>query len=188
MKKILIIILSLILIAGCTDNSSISPDNEAEDALNDNQETEDTLNDNQETENSNEPIMVPDFELETLDGSVIKLSEIRDKNVIINFWYTGCTFCVMEMPDLQKLQETYPDDLLLLAINVGETKETIEEFIAENKLNIRVLLDQDMHVAYDYGIRSFPTTIAVNKNGEMVGGYIGMLTYEQMEKLYGFFE
>ena len=49
MKKILIIILSLILIAGCTDNSSISPDNEAEDALNDNQETEDTLNDNQET-------------------------------------------------------------------------------------------------------------------------------------------
>lgn len=110
-EKILIIILSLILIAGCTDNSSISPDNEAEDALNDNQETEDTLNDNQETENSNEPIMVPDFELETLDGSVIKLSEIRDKNVIINFWYTGCTFCVMEMPDLQKLQETYPDDL-----------------------------------------------------------------------------
>jgi PBP1b-binding outer membrane lipoprotein LpoB len=79
MKKILIIILSLILIAGCTDNSSISPDNEAEDALNDNQETEDTLNDNQETENSNEPIMVPDFELETLDGSVIKLSEITFK-------------------------------------------------------------------------------------------------------------
>lgn len=75
---------------------------------------------------------------------------------------------------------------MLLAINVGETKETIEEFMAENKLNIRVLLDQDMHVAYDYGIRSFPTTIAVNKNGEMVGGYIGMLTYEQMEKLYGF--
>jgi thiol-disulfide isomerase/thioredoxin len=92
------------------------------------------------------------------------------------------------MPDLQKLQDTYQDDLLLLAINVGESKEKVEEFLDENNLSFTVLLDEDMNVAYDYGIRSFPTTIAVNKKGEVIGGYIGMLTYEQMEQLYGFFE
>jgi thioredoxin-like negative regulator of GroEL len=58
----------------------------------------------------------------------------------------------------------------------------------ENNLSFIVLQDEDMLVAYDYGIRSFPTTIAINKKGEVVGGYIGMLTYEQMEQLYGLFE
>ena len=182
MKKILIIILSTVLIAGCTNNSADIPENEIQETID---ETQDT---NNETQDIKEPVIAPDFELSSLDGSVIKLSEITDKNVLINFWYTGCGFCVIEMPDLQKLQETYPDDLLLLAINVGESKEVIEDFMDENNLNFTVLLDEDMLVAYDYGIRSFPTTIAINKKGEVVSGYIGMLTYEQMEQLYGFFE
>ena len=182
MKKILIIILSTVLIAGCTNNSADIPENEIQEAID---ETQDT---NNETQDIKEPVIAPDFELSSLDGSVIKLSEITDKNVLINFWYTGCSFCVIEMPDLQKLQETYPDDLLLLAINVGESKEVIEDFMDENNLNFTVLLDEDMLVAYDYGIRSFPTTIAINKKGEVVSGYIGMLTYEQMEQIYEFFE
>jgi peroxiredoxin len=181
MKKILIIILSITLITGCTNNSADIRENEVEEAVNETQETNDEAK-------ANEPVMAPDFELESMDGSIIKLSETRDKNVIINFWYTGCQFCVVEMPDLQKLQDTYQDDLLLLAINVGESKEKVEEFLDENNLSFTVLLDEDMNVAYDYGIRSFPTTIAVNKKGEVIGGYIGMLTYEQMEQLYGFFE
>jgi len=181
MKKILIIILSIALITGCTNNSADIRENEVQEAVNETQETNDEAK-------ANEPVMAPDFELEAMDGSIIKLSETRDKNVIINFWYTGCQFCVVEMPDLQKLQDTYQDDLLLLAINVGESKEKVEEFLDENNLSFTVLLDEDMNVAYDYGIRSFPTTIAVNKKGEVIGGYIGMLTYEQMEQLYGFFE
>ncbi len=181
MKKILIIILSITLITGCTNNSADIRENEVEEAVNETQETNDEAT-------ANEPVMAPDFELESMDGSVIKLIETRDKNVILNFWYTGCVFCVTEMPDLQKLQDTYQDDLLLLAINVGESKEKVEEFLDENNLSFTVLLDEDMNVAYDYGIRSFPTTIAVNKKGEVIGGYIGMLTYEQMEQLYGFFE
>ena len=58
----------------------------------------------------------------------------------------------------------------------------------ENNLSFTVLLDEDMNVADTYGIRSYPTTIAINKMGEVIGGYIGMLTYEQMEQLYGYFE
>lgn len=202
MKKILIIILSIALITACTNDADEVPENEIQEAIDETQdivnEAENTNNEaednNDETEGANdetednEPVMAPDFELSSMDGSLIKLSENRDKNVILNFWYTECVFCVTEMPDLQKLQDTYPDDLLLLAINVGESKEVIEPFMDENKLDFTVLLDEDMHVAYDYGIRSFPTTIAVNKKGEVIGGYTGMLTYEQMEQLYGFFE
>lgn len=176
MKKLLIIIVSILLITGCSINNQTDVDEK-----NNAQET-------QENVEAKETVIAPDFELISMDDSVIKLSDVRDKNVILNFWYTGCTFCVIEMPDLQKLQDTYTDDLLILAVNVGEKKEQIKEFMDENNLSFTVLLDEDMDVANIYGIRSFPTTIAVNKKGEVIGGYIGMLSYEQMEQLYGFFE
>lgn len=192
MKKILIIILSIVLatvmMTACTNDADEVPENEIQDAIDENQVNNNESEKNNDETQDKEPVMAPDFELKSIDGSLIKLSENRDKNVLLNFWYTGCGFCVTEMPDLQKLQDTYPDDLLLLAINVGENKDEIESFMDENKLSFTVLLDEDMLVAYDYGIRSFPTTIAVNKKGEVAGGYIGMLTYEQMEQLYGFFE
>lgn len=175
MKKILIITLSILLITGltsCSSNKNV---------------TEDIVEENQ-NEETKEPVMAPDFELKSMDDSIIKLSNMRDKNVILNFWYTGCPYCVIEMPDLQKLQDTYKDDLLLLGINVGEKKEVIQEFMDKNNLSFTVLLDEDMNVADTYGIRSYPTTIAINKMGEVIGGYIGMLTYEQMEQLYGYFE
>lgn len=186
MKKILIIILALVLITGCTNNINNSDVPEKENV-------HETQNDEtKETQNNEKPqdkvVMAPDFELKSMDDSVIKLSEMKDKNVILNFWYTGCGFCVLEMPDLQKLQDTYKDDLLILAVNVGENKEQIQAFMDENNLSFTVLLDEDMDVANIYGIRSFPTTIAVNKKGEVIGGYVGMLTYEQMEQLYGYFE
>ena len=178
MKKILILILSILLITGCSaiDNNDVIEDENKEEVQ------------NEQSQESKEPVMAPDFQLMSMDDSLIKLSDMKDKNVLLNFWYTGCSFCVIEMPDLQKLQDTYKDDLLLLAINVGENKEEIQEFMDENKLSFTVLLDEDMNVANTYGIRSYPTTIAVNKKGEVIGGYIGMLTYEQMEQLYSFFE
>ncbi len=107
---------------------------------------------------------------------------------MLNFWATWCGFCVVEMPDLQKLQDAHKDDLLILTVNVGESKEVVQKFMEENNLNLTVVLDKEMKIADTYGLRSFPTTISVNKAGEIVKGYVGMLTYEQMEQIYGFFE
>ncbi len=179
MKKfILLLILSLVL-TGCS-NTIVIPGNE-----NDN-ENDNVADESKQTEK--EAIIAPDFELISLDGSMIKLSDLRNKNVILNFWATWCSFCVVEMPDLQKLQEAHADDLLILTINVGETQEKVQKFVEENNLNLTVALDEEMKVANNYGVRSFPTSIAINKKGEAIGGYVGMLTYEQMEQLYEYFE
>lgn len=175
MKRILILaIIIAVLTAGCTEKSQVAPE---------------TTTEQQEQSQSANAIIAPDFELETLDGTTVKLHDLRDKNVILNFWATWCGFCVIEMPDLEKLQEKYKDeDLLVLAINVGESKEDVAKFVAENNLNLTVVLDKNMAVSNNYGIRSFPTTIAVNKKGEAVRGYVGMLSYEQMELLYDYFD
>ncbi|MGB4439444.1 MAG: redoxin domain-containing protein [Sedimentibacter sp.] len=176
MKKIItLLIMITVLTAGCSD-TGVNEQNQ------DNTQQEDTQI------NSN-AIIAPDFELESIDGTTIKLSNLKDKNVIINFWATWCGFCVTEMPDLQRLQDIYKDkDLLILTVNVGETKEQVQKFMEDNNLELAVVLDKDMEVSNMYGVRSFPTTIAVNKKGEAVRGYVGMLTYEQMEQLYDYFQ
>lgn len=175
-KLLLIAALIAVFTVGCANESIIEPPEE---------QTEQKTDDQQD---SSKAIIAPDFELESLDGSTVKLSELRDKNVILNFWATWCSYCVIEMPDLQKLQEAHTDDLVVLTVNVGESKEVVQKFMEENNLNLNVVLDEEMSVANTYGIRSFPTTIAINKNGEAINGFVGMLTYEQMEQLYSYFE
>lgn len=194
MKKIIVLLTLLtLLIAGCS-NTKDTNDTKISEQPKEEQTTEENNKETTGTEESistdkDDVIIAPDFELESIDGTMIKLSDLRDKNVIVNFWATWCGFCVEEMPDLQKLQEAYKDDdLLILAVNVGETKEEVEKFMEENKIDLTVLLDKDSSVANAYGLRSFPSTLAINKKGEVVSGYVGMLTYEQMELLYKYFE
>lgn len=178
MKKLIIMIALIALFTtGCInkDNTVVPPGESAN-------------NDDNYEQSNDDAVIAPDFELQTLDGSTIKLSEMRDKKVILNFWATWCGYCVIEMPDLQKLQEAHNDDLLVLTVNVGESKEVVQKFMEENNLNLTVVLDEKMNVANTYGVRSYPTTIAVNKKGEAVSGYVGMLTYEQMEQIYSYFE
>lgn len=180
-KTIFLLILLTFLAVGCTNSNSSNEANNTE-------QTQDQITEENISSDKKEVTIAPDFELESLDGTMIKLSDLRDKNVIINFWATWCGFCVEEMPDLQKLQETYKDeDLVILAVNVGETKEKVEKFIEDNQLNLTVLLDKNSSIANTYGLRSFPSTLAINKKGEVVSGYVGMLTYEQMELMYGYF-
>lgn len=179
MKKIILLLIIVFMLTSCS-NTNIIPSNE------DNNEIDNVADESEN--NEKEALIAPDFELNSLDGSVVKLSELRDKNVILNFWATWCGFCVIEMPDLEKLQEAHTDDLLVLAVNVGESQEVVQKFVEENNLSLTVVLDEEMKISNNYGVRSFPTSIAINKKGEAIGGYVGMLTYEQMEQLYEYFE
>lgn len=184
MKKLLLTLaLITVLTVGCSNENAVeSPSNTPKQTVEVQSQKED------DSQQDNPKSIAPDFELNSSDGSIVKLSELRDKNVILNFWATWCGYCILEMPDLQKLQDAHADDLLILTINVGESKEEVKKFMEDNNLNLSVVLDEKMDVANTYGIRSFPTTIAINKKGEAVTGYVGMLTYEQMEQLYSFLE
>src|SRR5699024_12283205 len=57
--------------------------------------------------------LAPDFELETLDGETVKLSDFRGQKVLLNFWATWCPPCRAEMPDMQKFHEENEDAVIL---------------------------------------------------------------------------
>ncbi len=71
-----------------------------------------------------------DFEVETIAGNKFMLSELEGKIIVLNYWFIGCTPCLKEIPQLNKLVEEYADKgVIFLAISRMDTKEQIEEFL-----------------------------------------------------------
>ena len=124
-----------------------------------------------------------DFELEDLNGNKVKLSAYKGKKVFLNFWATWCPPCKAEMPDIEKLyQETKDTDLIILAINVGEDKKTVENFTSKNNYNFPVLLDAKGEISQLYQVSGIPTSYFVDSEGYLDDGTSGAITFESMKE------
>ena len=112
-----------------------------------------------------------DFQLETLDGGTVQLSDINeDKGVILNFWGTWCEPCREEMPDMNEVYNEGHDDYELIAVNVSEGEQQINQFLAslDDELSYPIALDRNRDVTKAYQIGPLPTTIVIDKNGVVV--------------------
>ena len=177
MKKILIMILALILfVGGCSKQG-----NDEIDEVENNVENE-APNEEISEEEEDVKIEAPDFTLKNLQGEEVSLSDYRGKIVLINFWATWCTWCDKEMPDLQRLKDEN-DDLIVLAVDVMEDKETVEKYIEEGEYDFEVVLDEDGNVSQTYMVGGFPTSYFVDKDGILLGGVPGAMTYDDMVKI-----
>lgn len=123
----------------------------------------------------------PDFELETLEGSTIRLSSLRGKPVLINFWATWCAPCVLEMPNFQKYYEQYPGSFEVLAINYGESRDTVGRFVKDIGVTFPVLFDSDSKVHAMYRFPGYPTSYLVDKNGIVRFQHVGLMDENTLE-------
>jgi peroxiredoxin len=115
-----------------------------------------------------------DFTLEKLGGGKVKLSDFKDKVVILNFWATWCGPCRVEMPSMQSLYDQIKDqDVVMLAVDSQETPEVVDEFIKEFKYTFPVLLDTSGSATAQYSIQAIPTTYIIDRNGRVVAGKAG---------------
>ncbi|MCJ7655928.1 MAG: redoxin domain-containing protein, partial [Dehalococcoidia bacterium] len=107
----------------------------------------------------------PDFTLQTTDGQSITLSKFRGKTVLLYFWVSSCTACVTEMPYFQAaFDEQTNEELAIVAINCGETSQTVQNVVDDLGLTFPMLLDPDGNVCTDYK-RGAPTTFLIDSNG-----------------------
>ena len=128
-------------------------------------------------------IPAPDFELATLDGRRVKLSDFRGQAVLLNFWATWCPPCKIEMPWFVDMQKQYgKDGLVVLGVAMDDTESSkIAEFAHEMGVNYQVLLGTDQ-VSDDYGdVRSLPTTFYIDRNGTIVSKAVGLLDRQAIE-------
>ena len=109
--------------------------------------------------------LAPDFTLQTINGQGITLNESRGKTVLLNFWVNSCAACVDEMPYFQTVfDEQANEELVVLAINCGESSQTVKSIVDGLELTFPMLLDPDGKVctAYKHGA---PTTFLIDSNG-----------------------
>jgi len=128
--------------------------------------------------------LAPDFELETLDGEEVKLSDYKGKKVLLNFWATWCPPCRVEIPDIQKYHEEY-DDVAILAVNLLETESSprnVVSFVEEYGMTFEVLSDENSVVATTFDAFSLPTSYLIDSNGIIQNKAIGPLNYDAMVK------
>ncbi len=112
---------------------------------------------------SNKP--APDFNLTSVSGSKTKLSGLRGKVVLLNFWDTTCKPCRAEYPHLQKIQDEFKSKgLSVLMINLDEDTTKVRPFAEKYGFAARVLLKDDT-IQRAYGIGAIPHTVIVDGSG-----------------------
>jgi len=118
--------------------------------------------------------IAPDFQLPNLDGQAVSLGNLRGEPVLINFWATWCPPCRSEMPYIQEIYEEWADKgLVILAVNIGESSSTVEDFMQSQNLSFTVLLDTKSDVAQKYNITGIPTTFFMDKDGIIQDRLVG---------------
>ncbi|HJW89300.1 MAG TPA: redoxin domain-containing protein [Anaerolineales bacterium] len=123
----------------------------------------------------------PDFELQNLSGESVRLSELRGRVVIINFWATWCGPCRLEMPAIQARYDRHPAELEVLAVNFDEPQAAVQAFVNELGLTFTVLLDPGAQVQDLYRVRGYPTTYLVDPDGVVREVHIGLMTEKQLD-------
>jgi cytochrome c biogenesis protein CcmG/thiol:disulfide interchange protein DsbE len=129
----------------------------------------------------------PDFQLKSLDGPTITLSDLRGQPVLLNFWATWCGPCRFEMPFFQQLSgdpEWQARDLQILAVNIQESEATVSRFMVENGLSFTVLLDTAGEAARLYNVSAIPATYIIDKDGIIINNRVGAFTSKvQIEQM-----
>ncbi|MDO6854740.1 TlpA disulfide reductase family protein [Cellulophaga lytica] len=122
----------------------------------------------------------------TLDGKEFNLKSLRGKYVLIDFWGTWCGPCVAEMPKVKEYSETYKDNLVIVGVNSGDTKQRIIDFVTPKGYNWVQLLSKkgvnDDNFVSKFNISGFPTKFIIDPNGIIIEKYIGG-SEEAFEKL-----
>lgn len=110
----------------------------------------------------------PNFTLKSLNGKNLKLSEMRGNVVLINFWASWCGPCREEMPLLNALHGKYqPLGFTVLGVNVEEQEKNARGFLQNFPVDFPVLLDNQNQVSKLYDVIAMPTTVVVDRDGNM---------------------
>lgn len=107
------------------------------------------------------PLVLPRWQ-----GGSTDLAALRGRPVLLNFWASWCPPCVVEMPSLELLATRFEaEGLEVLAINFRETDATVRRFLEQTALSLPVLRDRDGGAAKAFGVRIFPSSIAIGRDG-----------------------
>ena len=112
--------------------------------------------------------LAPDLTLTSLDGNSIKFSDLRGKNIIINYWVTWCAPCKDELPALDKISRDYQNkNLVVISVNgINQDQiDAVHELVDELGLTHQIALDEDQSFWETYLVHFLPTSFFIDSDG-----------------------
>lgn len=138
------------------------------------------------TEETQETTPAPDFTMLDYDGNEVKLSDLKGKPVVLNFWASWCGPCKSEMPDFDEIYQEYKGKISFMMVNltdgVQETMDSAKQYVEGQGYSFPVYFDTKSEGAIAYGVYSIPTTFFIDANGDVVAYASGALSREGLQK------
>jgi peroxiredoxin len=119
-----------------------------------------------------------DFELQNLEDGTTRLSDLRGKVVVVNFWATWCIPCIEEMPMFQSYSDQYPQ-FVMVGIDQEEGLEQVSGFISKMGITYPILLDSNSKVSESYRVLILPTTFFIDEEGMIRFRHFGIMSQDQ---------
>jgi len=131
--------------------------------------------------------VAPNFEVVDLNGNPFKLSDLKGKPVLLNFWATWCPPCKSELPEFERFFEEYGKQVHIVAINLTlseKSKDAVKEFVKKQGLTFPIYLDVEGSVAETYLVRYIPTSYFLDENLVVKDMHVGPLKFKDMVKKF----
>jgi cytochrome c biogenesis protein CcmG/thiol:disulfide interchange protein DsbE len=101
-----------------------------------------------------------------LAGKTVDLKSLKGQVVLLNFWATWCEPCRDEMPAMNRLQQKFgARGLRVIAVNLGESRPRIEQFLRTTPVDFLILRDDDSAVSKAWRVRVLPASFLLDRNG-----------------------
>lgn len=144
-----------------------------------------TISSKQKNEQTERTLNSPkDFELTSLNGEKIKLSDYKGKVIVLNFFATWCPPCKAELPGFVKAVDEYRDkDVVFLFTDIGEDSNTVNNFLKVNSYKFVPLMDYDGKVSDMYSVRGIPTTYIISKDFDIREQHVGFMDEKTLNDL-----
>lgn len=129
-----------------------------------------------------EGYLAPAFTLPDLTGQAVRLQDFRGHPVWLNFWASWCAPCRAEMPEMQRIYAKYRDQgLIVLGVDLAESRETVANFVQQNKYDWTFLLDQDQQIGRHYYVSGIPAHAFIDREGVIRHYVVSGLSAPTME-------
>ena len=112
----------------------------------------------------------PRFRAKTLTGETFNNESVKGKVVLLEFWTTWCKYCEQEEPLVEQINKEFSSKgLIVLAVDVAESKKTVKKYLEQHPRSTRIVLTEDTNLAAMYQANSYPIYVVIDRDGNIAG-------------------
>jgi len=124
----------------------------------------------------------PEFLADSINGKPVSLSNYPESPIILNFWASWCPPCRDETPHFEKIWRLYKEkDVVVIGINVQDDLNSANEYISEFDVTFINGMDKNGRIMVDYGVTGLPVTFFLDREGIIIGRWVGSIGASSLE-------